>query len=105
MKLSEYSDAPDRYKRTKGATMHTVVLVDGWDVARIRVRDGVALSMCVLEDAMKTKSYARHDYRITGGNGFVTAYSGGRAVMSAYVTTRRHRPDHYKSAPAYEMNR
>lgn len=105
MKLSEHSDAPDRYKWTKGETMHTVVLVDGWDVTRIRTRDGVALSMSVLEDAMKAKGYGLHDYRITGGNGFVTAYSGGRAVMSAYVATRRHRPNHYMSAPAYEMNR
>lgn len=105
MKLAEYSTAPDQYKRRNGITMHTVILVDGWNIDRVRIRDGVALSQQVLDDAMSRAGWKSGEYCVTGGNGWVTAYAGGRAVISAHVASRHDQRGYERTAPAHEMNR
>lgn len=97
--LSDYSDEPDRY--APDDDMQTVVLVQGFRVRYVRVRDGVALSQLVLTDGMRASNWNPWEYHVAGGNGWVTAIAGGKAVMSAHVCHKDDPEDHYMTASAY----
>ena len=99
--LSQYSAEPERY--APADNMRAVMVVDEYRVRYAQIRDGVGLSQTVLHDAMSATNWDRHAYAVKGGNGWVTAVSEGRNIMSAHVTSGLDDADHFTTAPAYGL--